>query len=84
MEATKKTMIENLHTALQNGVVKFQFKKKNGKIRTAYGTTNKEVLENNYSFKGGDGPSTYGYTSYWDMEKNDWRCFNNNMIIAIL
>ena len=84
METTKKTMVENLKKSLKEGVVTFQFKKKDGSIRTATGTTNKGTLEYVYNFKGGDGPSRYGYTSYWDVEKEDWRCFNENELIAIL
>ena len=83
MEATKKMMVENLKNSLKERVVKFQFKKKNGTIRTAYGTTNRDVLESNYNFKGGDGPSKHGYTSYWDVEKSDWRCFNENALVAV-
>ena len=84
METTKKTMIENLKESLKKGIVTFQYKKKNGTIRTATGTTQREAIESNYSFKGEDGPSKYGYTTYWDVEKEDWRCFNENMIVAIL
>ena len=84
MEATKKAMVDQLNKALKAGVVTFQFKKKDGTIRTAKGTTNLGTINEVYSFKGGDGPSKHGYTSYWDVEKEDWRCFNENQLVAIL
>lgn len=84
MDTTKKTMVENLKAALKKGVVKFQYTKNDGTIRTATGTTHKATLDENCSFKGGEGPKRYGYTSYWDVDKQDWRCFNDNKLVAIL
>lgn len=78
------TSIKDIKDALKKGVVTFQFKKNDGTIRTAKGTTNLGIINENYSFKGGDGPEKYGYTSYWDVEKGDWRCFSDNRLVAIL
>ena len=78
------TTVKDLHNALKNGIVTFQYMKKNGTIRTAKGTTQTSTIEENYSFKGGEGPSRYGYTSYWDVEKGDWRCFAESRFIDIL
>lgn len=78
------TTVKDLHNALQNGTVVFQYIKNNGTLRTAKGTTNRETLEENYSFKGGDGPSRHGYTSYWDVEKGDWRCFDESKFVGII
>lgn len=79
-----KPEVKNLKDALKKGIVTFQYKKKDGTIRTAKGTTNTTTINDNYSFKGGEGPERYGYTSYWDIEKGDWRCFNENLLIGII
>lgn len=84
METTKTMMVENLKKALKSGVVKFQYHKKDGSVRTATGTTNRNTLSENYSFRGGEGPSRYGYTSYWDVDKGDWRCFADNALIGMV
>lgn len=76
--------IKSLKDALKKGVITFQFKKKDGSIRTTKGTTNHEIISSNYTPKGGSGPAKYGYTSYWDVDKNDWRCFNNNNLIGLV
>lgn len=76
--------ISKLKESFKKGVVTFQYRKKDGTIRTAKGTTNKSIITCNYTPKGGNGPSTYGYTSYWDVDKNDWRCFNENFLVGII
>lgn len=78
------TTVKDLRNALKNGIVTFQYMKKNGTIRTAKGTTQTSTIEENYSFKGGEGPSRHGYTSYWDVEKEDWRCFDEKKFIGIV
>ena len=75
---------ENIRESLKKGVVTFQYLKRNGEIRTAKGTTKKDIVEGEYSFKGGYGPKTHGYISYWDVDKNDWRCFDEDKLIAVL
>ena len=79
-----KPDVLKLKKSLKKGIVTFQYQKKDGTIRTAKGTTNVSIIEDNYTYKGGEGPSRYGYTSYWDVDKNDWRCFNENLLIGII
>ena len=79
-----KPDVLELKKSLKKGIVTFQYKKKDGTIRTAKGTTNVSIIEDNYIYKGGEGPSRYGYTSYWDVDKNDWRCFNEKSFIGII
>ena len=78
------TTIKDLKEAMKKGVVKFQYMKKNGTLRTATGTMNMNLINDNYSFRGGEGPSKHGYTSYWDTDKGDWRCFNDASLVGIL
>ena len=79
-----ETTVEALKDAMRKGVVKFQYVKKDGTIRTATGTLNLDIINENYSFKDSGGPDKYGYTPYWDIEKDGWRCFNNDSIVGIL
>ena len=79
-----KPDVLELKKSLKKGIVTFQYKKKDGTIRTAKGTTNVSIIEDNYIYKGGEGPSRYGYTSYWDVDKNDWRYFNEKSLIGII
>ena len=74
--------VKTLREELKKGVVTFQYMKKDGSIRTAKGTTNVGVIEENYTFKGGEGPSRHGYVSYWDMDKGDWRCFDESRLLT--
>lgn len=77
--------VEILKEGLRNGVVVFSYKKKDGSIRVAKGTTNLHFIETKYSFKGGSSyPKRCGYTSYWDLDKNAWRCFDEKHLEEII
>lgn len=76
--------VKELYEKMSKGIVTFQYLKNNGRIRTAKGTLNPDMVEDNYAFKGGSGPKDYGYTSYWDVEKNDWRCFHDSKFVGIV
>ena len=78
------SQIETLLAEMHKGVVKFSFTKKDGSLREAEGTLNQSTIHSVYSFKGGDcPPQRYGYVSYWDTEKKDWRCFNPSNLVSI-
>ena len=75
--------IEKMLEEMHKGMVKFTFTKKDGSIREAEGTLNMTTIREVYSFKGGDcPPKRYGYISYWDKGKEDWRCFDPNKVIS--
>lgn len=77
--------VEILKEGLKNGVVTFSYQKKDGSIRVAKGTTNLPFIESNYTFKDGvNYPKRRGYTSYWDFDKNDWRCFDETCLVEII
>ncbi len=76
-----------LRKRLKLSVVKFSFKKKNGDIRYATGTTNTELL--NIVF--GLNLSPYepetkkdGITTYYDIEKRNWRSLRDENLIEII
>lgn len=45
MAGAKSMMIENLKGQMQNGIAHFVFKKKDGSLREAWGTTNRSLAE---------------------------------------
>lgn len=77
-------MKATINEALKKGVVKFQYRKNDGSLRTAMGTTNSEIIGKNYTPRGGVGPEAHGYMPYWDVDADGWRCFNENALVAIL
>jgi hypothetical protein len=78
MEKTIKEM-------LNAGVVKFTFYKKDGSVREARGTrlSDPAVVGPEYVAPKGNG-SAQGVTTYWDLDKNAWRCFNTDSFIEVL
>ena len=77
METGIKIAAEELRTKLHEGTVEFQFKKKDGSIRDAVGTTLIESLSED--IRPVESTSTRVYTPnpnqirYFDLEKNAWR-----------
>ena len=73
--------ISNFITMLRSDVVEFQFEKKDGTIRTAYGTRNPKIISDTLgslgstSSSGKSGASRPGFITYFDMEKKQFRCF---------
>lgn len=76
--------IENtLRTLLRNNIVAFTFRKKNGEIRHAIGTRNLTLAEN---YTGRKIPTPTGNeqpTSYYDLERDDWRSWKEGNVINI-
>lgn len=81
-ETKMEKKISMFRKAMANGVVCFKYMKKDGTIREAKGTTNPKTVSANYVVKGGVGPSKAGYISYWDMDKNNWRCFDPDKLVS--
>lgn len=72
----KKTVtISALKSMLSRGNVKFSYKKTNGEMREAIGTTNKQALDRIGAQFSGDGSSCGEEKTvlYYDVEKNAWR-----------
>ena len=74
MATFKTTSVEDLKQMLHNGIVSFEFIKKDGSVRQAKGTLVAEHLpalkENDKSRK----PSE-NVVVYFDMDKKSWRSF---------
>ena len=77
---------------LKKGIVHFKYKKKDkvkngvvikeGEVRDAWGTKKMDVIS--HIPHGGEcPPKRVGYTTYFDVEKGDWRVFWEDNIIYI-
>lgn len=64
-----------LQRALKEGICKFQFKKVDGTIRTAYGTLNADFLPPTNTETNTETTTACVNQKYFDTEKNAWRCF---------
>ena len=82
--------ISNLITMLRSDVVEFQFEKKDGTIRTAYGTRNPKIISDTLgslgrtSSSGKSGASRPGFVTYFDMEKKDFRSFAEDRFLGVI
>jgi len=73
--AWKKLKIQ---ARLSGSIQYFEFRKKSGEIRPAWGTTNSSFF--NYENKGKSSGCWY-IIKYYDLQKNGWRCFDVRRLI---
>jgi hypothetical protein len=66
------TSPETLRSRLREGVVQFAFKKVDGSLRTAVGTTNLSTIPTESHPKGVKA-SPESVVSFFDIEKREWR-----------
>ena len=79
----KKVNASELHEMLCKGKVKFQFTKKDGTVRTAVGTLKSSMITNKPN--GGESKvKDAGYTTYYDLEKNAFRCFAESKLLGVV
>lgn len=78
---------DRLREKLSQGETKFVFKKKDGTIRPAVGTTNLDLIpKDDWPLTADDIDSDYkdkneGVVTYYDLEKMAWRCCKAENII---
>lgn len=79
----KAMMIESAKRIMRSGICHFVYAKKDGTLREAWGTLNRSLLEKHVN---GNGISReyYATTAYYDTEKNGWRSFRWENLVAIL
>ena len=82
--------IEKLINALRDGVVNFEFKKKDGSLRKAVGTTNLDLIPTDLWPVGNDNQEDAterqlrtGCVTFFDMEKMAWRSCRGENILTI-
>ena len=79
----KKVNASELHEMLCKGTVKFQFTKKDGTVRTAVGTLKSDLITKKPT--GGENKvEGAGYTTYFDLEKDAFRCFAESKLIGVV
>lgn len=69
-----------LRTAMAKGIVKFYFLKVDGSTREAYGTLAAHIVPATQESGRKPNPTTQ---TYFDTERDDWRCFKKANLIAI-
>ncbi len=78
----KAMMIENLKSKLANGIAHFVFLKKNGEVREAWGTTQKELAIAKTNGRG-ESRENFCTTAYYDVEKACWRSFRWENLVQV-
>ena len=79
----KKVNASELHEMLCKGQVKFQYKKNDGTIRTAVGTLKSDLITKKPA-GGQNKVKDAGYVTYFDLEKDWWRCFAESKLIGVV
>jgi hypothetical protein len=72
-----------LRTKLNEGTVQFAFKKLDGTLRTAVGTTSLETVPMEHHPSGDGGESSRASVRYFDMGKNAWRSVSSTQEIFL-
>ena len=79
----KKVTAEELRKMLCQGTVKFQYTKKDGSTRTAVGTLKPSLITHKPA--GGENKvKGAGYTTYFDLEKDAFRCFAESRLLGVV
>ena len=82
MGVMKAMLIDSLKTKLANGIAHFIFKKKDGTLREAWGTTQRNIASAKVNGRGADRESFYT-TAYFDVEKGAWRSFRWETLVQV-
>lgn len=72
--------LQGLKSALQNGVAKFAFVKKDGTLRFALGTLKLDLIPNSDHPKGVR-PASEKVVTFFDLEKTSWRSVSINSLV---
>ena len=65
----------NLRRKLHEGIISFAFRKLDGSLRTAVGTTNLSAIPVE-KHPTGAGKSSEKVVTFFDIEKREWRCLS--------
>ncbi len=79
-------LFELAYDNLQKGITHFYFTKKDGTRRSAYGTLSTDIIKRHNGIpknKRDDDSYINGAISYFDLEKDAWRCFKANSIVEV-
>lgn len=78
----------DVYDRLHEGIVHFWFQKSDGTLRSAYGTLVMEIISRHTTLPEPDDsarrdPRQSGIVTYFDLEKDDWRCFKADSVQEI-
>ena len=78
-------MKERLKQMLREGIIEFEYTKKDGTTRIAVGTTKLDLFKDSANYKQpvGNREVNSDIITYWDMDKDGWRSFNGNNLVHI-
>lgn len=81
-------LAQELKKRLQEGIVSFTFKKKDGEVRLAKGTTKIDMIPESKrpvekTLIEGTTPSVSSFQTYFDTDKEAWRSFVKNSLVSI-
>ncbi len=77
---------KDIYALLTEGIVHFWFRKRDGSLRSAYGTLVMDVIARHGGIPQGERQEdrpTNGSVSYFDLEKDAWRCFKADSVQEI-
>ena len=80
---TRTVTHSELCKMLSEGVVKFQYTKKDGSVRTAVGTLKSDLITKKTA-GGTNYAKAAGYTTYFDLEKENFRNFAESKLIGVV
>ena len=78
-----KVTLSDLKEMMKQGTVKFQYVKKDGTVRTAFGTLKSDLITKKPA-GGVCYPKEVGYTPYFDIEKDCFRVFAESKLIGVV
>ena len=80
---TRKIGIDELKNLLCDGEVRFEYLKKDGTVRNGRGTMKSDIIKSR--LKGGKSTvGDAGYTVYYDLDKDAFRCFAESRFIGVV
>lgn len=82
MGVMKAMLIDTLKAKLAGGVAHFVFKKKDGSLREAWGTTQRNIANAKTNGRGVS-REIYKTTAYFDVERGEWRSFRWENLVQV-
>ena len=82
MGLMKAMLIDTLKVKLANGVAHFVFKKKDGSLREAWGTTQRNIASAKTNGRG-ISRECFATTAFYDVEAGEWRSFRWENLVQV-
>lgn len=75
--------MQNLVEMLNEGMVEFTFRKKNGEVRNMFGTRNMSYVPDEMKPKGGMNSKSEHIVTVFDLENMSWRSFDIDSVLEV-